>query len=335
MGDHFWRPISVDCLDPETFPDVALYFKTGGRYILYKNADCQLTEVDQQRMENSRIEFVYVRLGDLQKVNNYLSQNLCHILARDDLDDAERSMFLYQTSINHVVDIFEDPETSACLDRCRTLIRHMMEFIAKDKLTFKSLTKIISHNDYIFGHAVQVTALNLLLHEKIFGLLPEEMVEVGIGSLLHDFGMTFLSSDLLEKPGQLSPAEHLVVQRHTDDGYQQLKKLGLGEVALNIVRHHHERYNGQGYPAGLAENEIPRSAQLAAICDCYSALINKRSHRPAFSQAKALTMLSESTAAGLFNEEYFKRFKKMISTTKGVSDEERDCLNNFAADQDS
>ena len=74
MGDYFWRPISVDCLDPETFPDVALYFKTGGRYILYKNADCQLTEADQQRMENSRIEFVYVRLGDLHKVNNYLSK---------------------------------------------------------------------------------------------------------------------------------------------------------------------------------------------------------------------------------------------------------------------
>lgn len=334
MGDQFWRPISVDCLDPDTFPDIALYFKTGGRYILYKNADCKLTETDQQRIKNNRIDFVYVHVGNLQKVNQYLTQNLHQVLKKEDLDNTEKSRFLYQTSINHVVDIFENPEQSACLDRCRILIRQMMDYIVKDELAFRSLISIVSCDNYIFSHAVQVTALNLLLHEKIFNLIPDEMVEVGIGSLLHDFGMTFISDELLEKPDKLTAEEYLVVKTHTEDGYKQLKKLGLGEVALHVVRYHHERYNGSGYPFGMQENDIPRSAQLAAICDTYSALIHKRSYRPALSQTNALAELSRLAADGLFNEAYCSRFEKMINATKGVSEEERDCLKSFSAGQD-
>lgn len=333
MSDCFWRPISVDCVDPASFPEVALYLKTGGKYVLYKDEQRRFCEADQRRLENSRIEFLYVRSGDLKEVNSYLEQNLSRILDRNDVTGAAKGLILYQTSVNYVIDIFESPEQAACLERCRSLIRHMMSYVADEEHALESLRTIAAHNDYIFSHSVQVTALNLLIHEKIFRLTQEEMIEVGIGSLLHDFGMTFIADEILEKPGALSEAEYLSVKEHAHKGYEFLKNLGLGEVALHIVRYHHERFDGQGYPSGRQQKDIPRSAQLAAICDTYSALTSERGYRPAYPQAEALRMMREEAGNGLFNYEYFRQFEGVMTTTRGVSDQERTHLASTAPGQ--
>lgn len=333
MSDCFWRPISVDCVDPAAFPEVALYVKMGGKYVLYKDEHRKFCEADQRRLENSRIEFLYVRSGDLRAVNNYLEQNLSRMLDRDDVNAVARGMILYQTSVNYVIDIFESPEQAACLDRCRTLIRHMMSYVANEEHALESLKTIAAHNAYIFSHSVQVTALNLLIHEKIFRPTQDEMVEVGIGSLLHDFGMTFIGDEILEKPGTLSEAEYLSVKEHAHKGYEFLRNVGLGEVALHIVRYHHERYDGQGYPAGRRQKDIPRSAQLAAICDTYSALTSERRYRPAYPQSEALRMMREEAHNGLFNHEYFRQFETVMTATRGISEQERSHLVSAVSEQ--
>lgn len=326
MDDCFWRPISVDSVDPACFPDVALYLKTGGKYVLYKDEQRKFCEADQRRLENSLTEFLYVRSGDLKAVNRYLEENLSDMLARDGISGMAKGMILYQTSVNYVIDAFESPEQAASLDRCRKLIQHMMKYVANEPHALESLKTIVEHNFYIFAHSVQVTALNLLIHEKMFNLSQEEMIEVGVGSLLHDFGMTFISDEILEKPDTLSELEYLNVKEHTQKGYEFLKNIGIGEVALNIVRYHHERHDGNGYPSGIRDGSIPRSAQLAAICDTYSALTSERAYRKASSHSEALRIMRVEARKGFFNYEFFKKFEEVMNTTKGLSNQERNQL---------
>lgn len=326
MNDYFWRPISVDSVDPVCFPDIALYLKTGGNYILYKDEHRKFSEEDQRRLENNLTEFLYVRTGDLKAVNRYLEENLSDMLARDEISSSSKGLILYQTSVNYVIDVFEAPEQAANLERCRKLIEHIMKYVAKETHALESLKTIADHNFYIFAHSVQVTALNLLIHEKIFNLAPEEMIDVGIGSLLHDFGMTFISDEILEKPGSLSEREYIHVKEHTQKGYEFLKNTGISEVALNIVRYHHERHDGNGYPGGIKDGAIPRSAQLAAICDTYSALTSERAYRKASPHAEALRIMRTEAENGFFNYEFFKKFEEVMNTTKGVSVQERNHL---------
>ena len=318
MNDSYWRPISVDSIDSECFPPVALFLKSGGNYVLYKDGDRPFGPDDRRRLERSFTEFVYVRTGDLKEINQYLEKNLASMLEREDLSKITKSKILYQTSVNCVIDMFECPETAANLERCNNLIKQMMKFTAAEPHTLEALQAIAGNNFYIFVHSVQVTALSMLMHDKVFNVDPDEMMDVGVGSLIHDYGMIFITDKILDKADALSDVEYFKVKQHTQKGYEFLKNTGrFGEVALNIIRYHHERYDGMGYPVRLKGDEIPRSAQVAAICDVYSALTLDRSYRKATSHSEALKIMRQEAKAGAFNVELLNRFEEMITLAKG------------------
>jgi HD-GYP domain-containing protein (c-di-GMP phosphodiesterase class II) len=312
--DRYWRAISIDSISPEYFPNVALYLRSSDNYVLYKDADRKFTIEDNHRLERSFTEFLYVRSGDMETLNDYMENNLTVMLARDDLSSSAKGNILYQTSANCVIDMFEAPETAANQQRCRSMVQHIMHHISTDPHALKSLQTVIDHNFYIFAHAVQVTALSLLVHEKLFDLAPDEMIDVGIGSLIHDYGMTFITSEVLEKNDALSDIEYYKVKQHTQKGYEYFKHCGnYSEIVLNIVRYHHERYDGNGYPTGIKGDEIPRSAQVGAICDVYSALIMDRAHRKANSHADAIKIMQEEARNGAFNLELFNHFVAIVN----------------------
>jgi response regulator RpfG family c-di-GMP phosphodiesterase/tRNA A-37 threonylcarbamoyl transferase component Bud32 len=123
---------------------------------------------------------------------------------------------------------------------------------------------------------------------------------------LHDIGKLALPDQILLKPSSLTPDERRIMQQHTVIGSNMLEAIGneYGEsldflgVARSIVRHHHERFDGQGYPDGLREDEIPAAARLVSLADVYDALRRKRPHKPALSHTRAAdTILREMAAA--------------------------------------
>ena len=249
----------------------------------------------------------------MELLNDFMENHLTEMLAREDLSSAAKGKILYQTSVNCVIDMFESPETSANLERCRNMVQHILQHVATDPHALSALKTVIDHNFYIFAHAVQVTALSLLVHDKIYDLAPDEMTDVGIGSLIHDYGMTFITSEVLEKNDALSDIEYYKVKQHTQKGYEFFKRAGnYSGVVLNIIRYHHERYDGNGYPTGIKGDDIPRSGQVAAICDVYSALIMDRAHRKANSHTDAIKIMREESGKGAFNPELFEQFVTII-----------------------
>lgn len=318
MGkDRYWRAISIDSITPEHFPNVALYLRSGNNYVMYKDAERMFTLLDKQRLERNLTDFLYVRSGDMELLNDFMEANLMEALARDDLSSAAKGKLLYQTAVNCVIDMFESPETAANLARCLNMVQHILHHVSTDPHALESLQSVVGHNFYIFAQAVQVAALSLLVHDELFELEPDEMLDVGIGSLLHDYGMIFITSEILEKNDALTDIEYYKVKQHTQKGYEYLKLSGnYSAVVLNIVRYHHERYDGNGYPTGIKGNDIPRSGQVAAICDVYSALIMDRAHRKANSHADAVTLMRDEANKGAFNPELFNKFEGIINSRK-------------------
>lgn len=313
MKDRYFRPITVESIDPAYFPEVALFVKNNGNYILYKNHDRKFTELDRARLQRTNSDFLYVRAGDMELITEYLEDNLHSLLARNDISSNNKGIILYQTAANYVTEVLDSPKKLANLARCRSLIRHLMKYVANSEDTLKAFQAIIANNYYIFVHSVQVAALTMLAHDKLFDLSTDEMIDVGVGALLHDFGMIFISSDILEKPDALSDIEYHKVKQHTQKGYDFLKGIGVfNDVSLTIVRYHHERYDGNGYPTGLTGDNIPRSAQLAALCNTYCAMTTERPYRKALSHADAIRIMREEST-GAFNVELFERFEEILS----------------------
>ncbi|SNB46022.1 HD-GYP domain-containing protein [Geobacter sp. DSM 9736] len=314
MKDRDFRALAIESIIPEFFPQVALYIrnKNLGNYILYRKHDMSLTDNDLAKLRRSRLEFLYVRVIDIYIIADYLENNLPALVARDDIGSSAKGTMIYQASAYYLTDIFETPDKVMDHGRCRNVVRHLLGYLTSDQDPLKPLKTIMPQNFYIFVHSVQVSALMMLLHEKLLNLEEEALVEVGVGSLLHDVGMVFISDEILEKPEALSNIEYSLVKEHPEKGHEFMSGVeGISETALAIIRQHHERFNGSGYPDCLRGDSIHPSAQLAAICDTYFALTTSRPFRRGTSHEEALAMMRNLSA--VFNPMLFEGFVEMIS----------------------
>ena len=140
-------------------------------------------------------------------------------------------------------------------------------------------------------HSKGVLALTVDVGREL-GLDAREQRELEFGALLHDIGKLRVPDEILNKPAKLTPAEWVVMKRHPQDGQAMLERIGgvLADVGV-VVRGHHERWDGGGYPDGLVSDEIPLSARIICACDAYSAMTTDRPYRGAMSVEEALTEL--------------------------------------------
>jgi HD-GYP domain-containing protein (c-di-GMP phosphodiesterase class II) len=142
-----------------------------------------------------------------------------------------------------------------------------------------------THDPDSAGHAERVTALAL----KIAGALRAGAARVEAirsGCPLHDVGKLAVDASILRKPGALDPDEIESIRRHPELGVDMLQ--GALQRGLECVLHHHERWDGAGYPHGLAGDEIPMEARIVALADAYDAMTSDRPYRPALSHDEAV-----------------------------------------------
>lgn len=142
----------------------------------------------------------------------------------------------------------------------------------------------------------------------------EEIRQIALAAILHDVGKISIPDAILNKPARLTPEEFAVMQRHTVSGDEmltqipQLKGLPFYGYARLIARHHHERWDGKGYPDGLAGDDIPIYAQIVGVADVYDALVSQRVYKPPFEHGDAVDMIINGRC-GVFNPllmEYFR-----------------------------
>src|SRR4051794_24124629 len=126
---------------------------------------------------------------------------------------------------------------------------------------------------------------------RLLGLSTSEQLELELAARLHDVGKIRVPRDLLRRPGHLTPDEHRLVQLHPIWGAELVSRVpGLAVVAL-MIRHHHERIDGEGYPAGLRGDEIPLAARIVSVADAYAAMVAGRPYRTAMAPANAIEEL--------------------------------------------
>ncbi|MDA8168408.1 MAG: HD domain-containing protein [Nitrospiraceae bacterium] len=157
--------------------------------------------------------------------------------------------------------------------------------------TLRVLAAAIDARDaYTLGHSARVASLSLKLGEAI-GLSKEELEELEIACLLHDVGKIKTPDHVLLKAGRLDNSEFREMSRHTEDGAEILAKAPMLMKYIPAVKHHHEWYNGNGYPDGLSGDAIPLSAAIITIADSFDAMTSTRPYRNARSEAEALKEL--------------------------------------------
>jgi HD-GYP domain-containing protein (c-di-GMP phosphodiesterase class II) len=306
-----YRMIQLESLVPETMPGVSLFIRHGENHVLYKTETLPFTQNDKGRLLDNNVKFLFVRSEEISRFNQYVESNLAELMSDENLEPQARQNVLYQASVNYVHEIFDSPAVAIRqnVDRCRKLIQHILNDVMNSDGVMSALSSLVDHNAYTYVHSVQVATYSISLHLKMFELGHDELLDVGIGSLFHDYGKVYIPKMLLDKPSKLTATEFVELKKHPEYGYSTLKDLDIfSPVSLGIVKHNHEKENGRGYPDGLASYDIARSSKITAIADVFSALTTNRSYRTALSKEEAMDIMY-GEMDGSFDVQYLDTFR--------------------------
>ncbi|HEV8499182.1 MAG TPA: HD domain-containing phosphohydrolase [Gemmatimonadaceae bacterium] len=169
---------------------------------------------------------------------------------------------------------------------------------------------IESKDAYTLGHCERVADYACVLARDV-GFDDITMFWFRMGAVLHDVGKIVVPSEILNKPGPLDAEERAVMERHAAAGSDLLREIDFPWDILPMVRGHHERWDGRGYPDGLAAENIALSARITCVADVFDALTTDRPYRPAFSHDEAMSMMAANSGK-MFDPELFARFERLV-----------------------
>jgi putative two-component system response regulator len=209
-------------------------------------------------------------------------------------------------------------EKNQLLARVRSLLRQKAytdELDRAESVLFALARSIEGKDPYTEGHCERLSSYSARLGEFL-GLPESDITALRRAGVVHDIGKVAIPDSILLKPGKLTKAERRIVEQHPIVGEEICAPLKSFQPVLPIIRHHHEKLNGTGYPDGLKGDHIPLTARILQIVDVYDALITKRPYKPAMSQDKALTLLRHEVKRGWWDSDVFAYFERLIGSTR-------------------
>jgi HD-GYP domain-containing protein (c-di-GMP phosphodiesterase class II) len=197
------------------------------------------------------------------------------------------------------------------LDVVETVVTPMVDSVLRNNDALAWLARLRSKDDYSYGHSIATSVYTIVLGRHI-GYNRQELHQLGLGGLLLDVGKTKLPRELLVKKEKLTDAEMAQVRSHVGLGLDILEKTpDIDPVVLEMVKTHHERRNGTGYPHGLKGDEIPMFGQIGGLCDSFDAMTSVRPYADTLSAYEAMRKLL-AIAGSDFQSELVEQFIQCI-----------------------
>ncbi|MBI3081048.1 MAG: response regulator [candidate division NC10 bacterium] len=185
-----------------------------------------------------------------------------------------------------------------------------------ENVLFALANAIEAKDPYTEGHIFRVATLALKLGRRL-GLSADHQESLWKGGILHDIGKIGVPDAILNKAGRLTPEEVTQMQVHAIVGERICQPLRSIRYLLPVIRHHHEKFNGTGYPDGLRGEAIPITARIGGVVDMYDALITDRPYRPRLSREEAFGILRAGAGDGTLDPELVASFITMVREEEG------------------
>ncbi|MBM7062282.1 HD-GYP domain-containing protein [Pseudomonas sp. UL073] len=227
-------------------------------------------------------------------------------------DEIGRATQLCARSKKAVMAMFNDARMGQAVDIAQAgeLVEAISASVLRHPNALISLARLKNSDEYTYMHSVAVCALMIALARQL-ELDEEQVREAGLAGLLHDIGKMAMPMEVLNKPGKLTDPEFATMREHPQAGADIL--LGGQQVSalvLDVCLHHHEKFDGSGYPHRLAGEQISLLARMGAVCDVYDAITSERPYKSGWAPAEAIRKMAEWK--GHFDERVFHAFIKTV-----------------------
>ena len=196
-------------------------------------------------------------------------------------------------SVRTVKELFHNLESKKRinLQGVKKTVKNLIDEVLSNREILVNFADIRNFDDYTFSHSVQVCVLSIITGISL-GLDHIKLKDLATGALIHDIGKTRVDRELLNKPGDLTTEEFIEIKRHAERGFEILRaNQDISLLSAHIAYQHHERWDGNGYPRGLREQEIHLYSRIVAVADVFDALVADRPYRKAYSTSQAISLM--------------------------------------------
>ena len=192
---------------------------------------------------------------------------------------------LYDEALGGIKNLFEVAGGSKMITAHQVVkeldnvVDQLVETVSAESGELVHIAHLKSYDEYTYHHSLSVAVLSIAIGQAL-NLFKPALRKLGSCAIMHDIGKILVPIDIINKPSRLTPEEFEIVKTHSSKGAEYLESQGIGDQELwNAVRHHHEKYDGSGYPSGLKGSEIPLFSRIVSVADVYDALTSYRSYR--------------------------------------------------------
>lgn len=308
---------------PGSLPEFRIYMLSPrGTYILWAEDGNKVTLDQLTKLGQSGAKEVFVDLDEELKYEEYLEDHLDSILENELSSDEQKAEIFSRVSTNVVKDAFQTSLGMGAmgenaLRRTELMIKHAIEFITESN-SLQALTKMIGHDYQTYEHATKVLwftvaflrdnpdvvkQIDPLYEEYDISQKKEMLRQCGVAALLHDIGKAFISQDILNKDGPLNDTEWEMVKSHPLSGLAMLVDTDVPGFVKKAVLHHHEDFDGGGYPMRLQGANISELARVLRIIDVFDAMTSNRPYKSAIPPLEAAQIMTRSAGPEVIEAE--------------------------------
>lgn len=308
--------ISLATLRIDSTTSFDIFFQPGPDQpmVLYAERNLIFSEAARQRLIDNRVEIIYIRSGQEAAYHRYLERNLTEILSDPAIKPEEKSKILYSSATLVAEMVMANPESQESVKRGKELVRGTVDFMISDPRIFGCLLKAVSSVYKLYTHSINVVTYSVALAQHLGYSDPATLRELAVGAFLHDVGKGRIDSAILDNSGTLTQEQWEELKRHPRYGHEMLMAAGnVGEIALDIVLHHHERLHGGGYPDNVKGDLISTLVRVVSIADVFDALTTDRPFQKSRKTFPALSMMRFQTVNDL-DPVLFRRFVELMGS---------------------
>jgi len=266
-----------------------------------------LTERIINLLKKRNISFLYVeddRLKDIE-VTDSIPVEL-RVEALNAINEVYEQISMENSKKSRVFD-------GVSIEKLKLALKDLMKEIKSKNNVINLLADMFSYDSYTFSHSTNVTLYTIAMAIQL-DFSEKQLMEIGIGSMLHDIGKRKIPKEILHKKGKLTQEEYEILKLHTEYGFHILRnEPSISLLSAHCALQHHEKIDGSGYPQGLKGDEIHYYSKILAVADVFDALTSDRPYRKALLPHEAMEVLYAETYTH-FDPKYVKVFQQSVAT---------------------
>jgi HD-GYP domain-containing protein (c-di-GMP phosphodiesterase class II) len=296
QSEEQFRPINIEYLEVEATQYYDIFYKTTafGVTRFVKFASSHPSHHDKVRRlieEGESNQDFYIHEEDLAKYHQQATKSLRSMISNPKKSFREKTEKIYDVSKEIMKDFFEYSASNKILQSADEVMDIMEQCLFTNDAGFHSIAMITNKDYYTYTHSVNVGLYCLTFGIKT-KMSTNDTRDLGLGGMLHDVGKSKIDLSLINKNGKLTDEEFKAIKNHTTMGKEILESMKCYRAhVVDMADQHHEKFEGNGYPNGLARDEISNFARICKVMDVYDALTTRRSYKKALKSFDAITIM--------------------------------------------